>query len=93
MATNSDKKHGHCDPSSETTITGEVSILGVTDPYTAVEDATDNGALFRVDGLQISEGTFPAAFVGPEQVRKGWRDKLGYRRVKCGQKILPYNIQ
>ena len=46
-------------------ITGEVSILGVTN-----SSSDDNGALFRVDGLQISEGTFPATFVGPEQVRK-----------------------
>jgi len=27
--------------------------------------------LCRVDGLQISEGSYPAAFVGPDQVRKG----------------------
>ena len=46
-------------------ITGEVSILGVTN-----SSSDDDGALFRVDGLQISEGTFPATFVGPEQVRK-----------------------
>ena len=52
-------------PTSETTITGEVSILGVTH-----SSSDDDGALFRVDGLQISEGSFPAAFVGPEQVRK-----------------------
>ena len=52
-------------PTSETTITGEVSILGVTH-----SSSDDNGSLFRVDGLQISEGTFPASFVGPEQVRK-----------------------
>jgi hypothetical protein len=44
-------------------ITGEVSILGLPD-----EDGS--GALFRVDGLQVSEGSFPAAFVGPEQTRK-----------------------
>jgi len=51
-------------------ITGEVSILSLPDPYTAVEDATDNGSLFRVDGLQVSEGSYPATFVGPQQVRK-----------------------
>ena len=50
-------------PTSETTITGEVSILGLPD-----EDGS--GALFRVDGLQVSEGTFPSNFVGPEQTRK-----------------------
>ena len=53
-------------PTSETTITGEISILGVTN-----NSADDLGALFRVDGLQISEGSYPAAFVGPQQVRKG----------------------
>jgi len=53
-------------PTSETTITGEISILGVTN-----DSSTDDGALFRVDGLQISEGSYPAAFVGPDQVRKG----------------------
>ena len=52
-------------PTSETTITGEVSILGVTH-----SSSDDVGALFRVDGLQISEGSYPATFVGPEQVRK-----------------------
>ena len=52
-------------PTSETTITGEVSILGVTN-----DSSNDDGALFRVDGLQISEGSYPATFVGPEQVRK-----------------------
>ena len=53
-------------PTSETTITGEISILGVTN-----DSSTDVGSLFRVDGLQISEGSYPAAFVGPDQVRKG----------------------
>ena len=53
-------------PTSETTITGEISILGVTN-----DSSTDLGSLFRVDGLQISEGSYPAAFVGPDQVRKG----------------------
>ena len=52
-------------PTSETTITGEIGIQTIAD-----EDNTD-GALFRVDGLQISEGQFPASFVGPEQFRKG----------------------
>ena len=28
------------------------------------------GSLFRVDGLQLSEGVFPCNFVGPEQTRK-----------------------
>ena len=53
-------------PTSETTITGQVSILGVTS-----DGSTDNGALFRVDGLQIHEGSYPSSFVGPEQIRKG----------------------
>jgi len=44
-------------------ITGEVSIL-------SLPDADGTGALFSVDGLQISEGSYPATFVGPEQVRK-----------------------
>ena len=44
-------------------ITGEVSIL-------SLPDVDGNGALFSVDGLQISEGSYPATFVGPEQVRK-----------------------
>ena len=53
-------------PTSESTITGEVSILGVTD-----NSSSDNGALFRVDGLQIHEGSYPSSFVGPQQIRKG----------------------
>ena len=53
-------------PTSESTITGEVSILGVTN-----DSSSDNGALFRVDGLQIHEGSYPSSFVGPEQIRKG----------------------
>ena len=52
-------------PTSESTITGEVSILGVTN-----NSADDLGALFRVDGLQISEGSYPSTFVGPQQIRK-----------------------
>ena len=51
-------------PTSESSITGEVTIqtLGST--------AHAAGALFRVDGLQLSEGKFPSNFVGPEQIRK-----------------------
>ena len=52
-------------PTSETTITGEIGIQTLGD-----EDNTA-GSLLRVDGLQISEGQFPASFVGPEQIRKG----------------------
>ena len=53
-------------PTSESTITGEISILGVTN-----DSSTDDGALFRVDGLQIHEGSYPSSFVGPQQIRKG----------------------
>ena len=49
----------------EATITGEIGIQTLGD-----EDNTA-GSLLRVDGLQISEGHFPASFVGPEQIRKG----------------------
>ena len=52
-------------PTSESTITGEIGIQTLGD-----EDNTA-GSLLRVDGLQISEGHFPASFVGPEQIRKG----------------------
>ena len=51
-------------PTSESTITGEVSILGLP-------DVDGTGALFRVDGLQIHEGSYPSSFVGPQQIRKG----------------------
>ena len=51
---------------SGATITGEVSILGVTN-----DSSNDDGALFRVDGLQIHEGSYPSSFVGPQQIRKG----------------------
>jgi len=51
-------------PASESTITGEVSILGLP-------DVDGTGALFRVDGLQIHEGSYPSSFVGPQQIRKG----------------------
>ena len=51
-------------PTTESTITGEVSILGLP-------DVDGTGALFRVDGLQIHEGSYPSSFVGPQQIRKG----------------------
>ena len=49
---------------AETHIKGEVSILGLP-------DVDGTGALFRVDGLQIHEGSYPSSFVGPQQIRKG----------------------
>lgn len=49
---------------NETNMTGSVTIQSLG---TASDDA---GALFRVDGLQISEGAFPSNFVGPDQIRK-----------------------
>ena len=52
-------------PTSETTVTGQVSILGVTS-----DGSNDDGALFRVDGLQIHEGSYPSTFIGPQQIRK-----------------------
>ena len=52
-------------PTSESTITGEVGIQGLSTP-----DSTD-GALFRVDGLDIREGFYPGSFIGPDQTRKG----------------------
>ena len=53
-------------PTSESTITGEISILGLTGA-----GVHHDGALFKVDGLQIHEGSYPSAFVGPQQIRKG----------------------
>ena len=53
-------------PTSESTITGEVTLSGMTQ-----DSATDQGALFIVDGLQLKEGLYPSSFVGPDQVRKG----------------------
>ena len=54
---------------AETHIKGEVSVLGVSnDPN---PDENDKGSLFKIDGLQIHEGSYPSAFVGPQQVRKG----------------------
>ena len=49
---------------NESNMTGNVTIqsLGTA--------SDDTGALFRVDGLQLSEGLFPSNFVGPEQIRK-----------------------
>ena len=52
-------------PTSESTITGEVTIQTL-----GVSGTDDTGSLFRVDGLQLSEGVFPCNFVGPEQTRK-----------------------
>jgi hypothetical protein len=51
-------------PTSESTITGEVGIQGLS-----TEGNTD-GALFRVDALEIREGFYPGRFVGPDQTRK-----------------------
>ena len=53
-------------PTSESTITGEVTLESVTN-----DSDNDNGALFIVDGLQLKEGLYPSSFVGPDQVRKG----------------------
>jgi len=52
-------------PTGESTITGEVGIQGIS-----TEGNTD-GALFRVDGLEIKEGFYAGNFVGPQQIRKG----------------------
>ena len=52
-------------PTSETTITGEVGIQGLSD------DTNNTGLLLRVDSLDLREGFFPGSFVGPEQTRKG----------------------
>ena len=56
-------------PTSESTITGEVSILSLPAPDLAAS-AGVSGTLFRVDGLQIHEGSYPSSFVGPQQIRK-----------------------
>ena len=56
-------------PTSESTITCEVSILGLPAPDLAAS-AGVSGTLFRVDGLQIHEGSYPSTFVGPQQIRK-----------------------
>ena len=52
-------------PGGEATITGEVGIQVLSD--------SDNSAgnLFRVDSLEIREGSYPGRFVGPAQTRKG----------------------
>jgi len=52
-------------PTGEATITGEVGIQVLSD--------SDNSAgnLFRVDSLEIREGSYPGRFVGPAQTRKG----------------------
>ena len=51
-------------PTGESTITGEVGIQGLS-----TQGSTD-GALFRVDGLDIREGFYAGSFVGPDQTRK-----------------------
>ena len=53
-------------PTSESTITGEVTLSGMTQ-----DSSTDQGTLFKVDGLQLKECLYPASFVGPNQIRKG----------------------
>ena len=52
-------------PAGETTITGEVGLQSLGDA-----DNTQ-GALFRVDALEIREGFYAGNFVGPQQIRKG----------------------
>ena len=52
-------------PTGESTITGEVGVQGLS-----TEGSTD-GALFRIDALEIREGFYAGNFVGPEQIRKG----------------------
>ena len=53
-------------PTSESTITGEITIESVTN-----DSDNDDGVLFVVDGLQLKEGLYPSSFVGPDQTRKG----------------------
>ena len=52
-------------PTGESTITGEVGIQGLS------TEGSADGALFRVDGLEIREGFYAGNFVGPQQIRKG----------------------
>jgi hypothetical protein len=52
-------------PTSESTITGEVSVQSLGDATNA------NGALLRVDALDLREGFYPGSFIGPQQTRKG----------------------
>ena len=52
-------------PTGESTITGEVGVQGLS-----TEGSTD-GALCRIDALEIREGLYAGNFVGPEQIRKG----------------------
>ena len=52
-------------PTSETTITGEIGIQGLSD------DTYNAGLLLRVDALDLREGLYPGSFVGPDQTRKG----------------------
>ena len=52
-------------PTSESTITGEIGIQGLSD------DTNDTGLLLRVDSLDLREGLYPGSFVGPDQTRKG----------------------
>ena len=52
-------------PTSESTVTGEIGIQGLSD------DTNDTGLLLRVDALDLREGLYPGSFVGPDQTRKG----------------------
>ena len=49
----------------------ESSITGSVVVQTLGTNSNDVGALFSIDGLQLNEGSFPADFVGPNQIRKG----------------------
>ena len=51
---------------AETSITGSVRV----DSLTNDADVTDNGSLFRIDGLSLQEGDYDSTFVGPDQIRK-----------------------
>lgn len=54
-----------CANVDESTITGSVRVEQLHN------GGTDNGSLFRIDGLMLQEGDYYSTFVGPDQIRKG----------------------
>ena len=50
----------------ETSVTGSIKVESLTNS----SQSSNNGSLFRIDGLSIQEGDYNSTFIGPDQIRK-----------------------
>jgi|19_taG_2_1085344.scaffolds.fasta_scaffold03305_3 hypothetical protein len=50
----------------ESSVTGSIKVESLTNS----SESSNNGSLFRIDGLSIQEGDYNSTFIGPDQIRK-----------------------